>query len=280
MSDRFVDTLYIFGGNRSTYPLTDLAMAAAWTSRGSYEIWLVPAQPVAGWAGPVIGGRACCRVVPGLANVRAGFNLLEGLRHALVSGLRFRRAILSRDHGMIIGPGLDEFVGEQLERSQSLALGVRNTDDVTDVYRSILPYLYSQQIAHEHWERPPTALRSDILGLSYAGATNLWSAHALDASRWPAWTTSVGSYVSWLLQFTGGTVVCWGSDDKVLPPLYVGVERAPAPHLLSHQFLFFSSAMGVCSYSERDLRELYKRERGEPAAKVSTYGPLIAGEGR
>jgi hypothetical protein len=105
----------------------------------------------------------------------------------------------------------------------------------------------------------------------------LHSAGFFDRAKWSKWHGGIGPYLSWVTQLLDGNVLCWGSTEKVLPPLYASTAAAnPPPHILAG-FLAYGPTTGVRGYSERDLRELYKEYRGEAAEPVATYGPVLAG---
>ena len=203
-----------------------------------------------------------------------------GLKWAIDQGIAYRQVIFLSDECLILTQPLDTFFLEQTQKDNIGMIGIRSRKNDEDAWRDAQPQLFEWRLPVESWERPPVSVVDDVMILAGRFIGPLYEKGLLVPEGCEKWPGTFGSYMCWLCHMLGFYVVSWGYEDKPLPPLYFnrcqGQYLTP-PHLLKTQFLVFGPANGVMGYSERDLRELYKQQRGERAAEVQKHQPVVTG---
>lgn len=277
-----VDTLFLLSvGRHNLYHVEDILAGLRWGCRGTYKVYVTAGDPTDLYGDNIRHGDevVVAGTRSGPADVSDGFRAMESLSRAIADDVKFRRVVFLSNQCLVTGAGFDLFLGEQLTRSGAWLLGVRSPRDMTCAYAAALPFLYEWGVPHDAWESPPHVVCDDVLFLSPEFVQCLVS-RSLDfpsqAERWP---TTHAAYLSWVCQMFGGAQLVWGSADKALPPLYVG-QRAlgpqPPPQILSNQFSLYAPIDNALSYAGSDLREIYKKMRGEPAREVTGFGPVLS----
>ncbi len=273
-----VDTLFVISSHRGDYVITDMraAIAANTNNRGVFTVVvdetgsLGTSASDSNWAiikSPLPVEAAC------------GFHRAAGLKWAIDAGMAHRQVIFLDDTCLLTAPGLDEFFTKHTQRDGVGVIGVGTRSGSASAWEQGRAQLFEWHVNTDGWEKAPPVLCDDILILSGPFAGRLYTEGLLTPPGCERWL-GYGAYLSWVAHMLGFYVVSWGLDTKPLPPLYVSHGQGqylPAPHLLRSEFLAFSPITKLLSYSESDIRELYKQQRGEPARDVVKLQPLVTG---
>jgi len=274
-----VDTLFVISSKRGNYPLEDLLAAIAWTcTTGSHYTVVVDET---GTLEHLEGGdrfQILHSDLPG--EVDSGFHRAAGLKWAIDQKIAYKQVIMMADTCLIATQTMDSFFMEHIQRDQIGMIGVRSRRTYEKEWQDAQNQLFEWRLPIEAWERRPASLNDDFLILSGRFAAALYGRGLLVPDGCDKWPATFGSYISWLCHMLDFYVIGWGFEDKALPPIYVNHchgQYLPPPHLLGNQFLVFSPANAVLSYSEGDLREMYKQRRGERAREVAKFQPVVSG---
>ncbi len=274
-----VDTLFVISSKRGPYALDDLINSIAWTcTTGSH--FTVVVDETASLEKLESEGRYQILHSDLPANVPSGFHRAAGLKWAIDQKIAYRQVMLLSDTCLICTQTLDAFFMEHSRKDQVGLIGVRDRKGYEADWREAQTKLFEWQLPVEAWERPPVSLNDDFLVLAGRFAAELYTRGLLVPEGCTGWPGTYGSYISWVCHMLGFFVVSWGFEDKALPPLYVNHSQGqylPAPHLLGNQILIFSPVNAVMSYSEGDLREMYKHRRGERAREIPRFQPIVTG---
>jgi hypothetical protein len=274
-----VDTLFVISSARGKYALDDLLASIRWTCvQGTCFTVVVDENETL----EKLGADGDYQVIySGLPpNTHSGFHRAAGLSWAMDAGIEFRQVIMLSDDCLIMSQGLDQFGLQYACRDGVCVLGVRDNKNFDRAYQQGTALLYDWGMPMQGWERAPDVIVDDVMFLSSHSTALLHEKNLLIPLNCEQWPTTHGAYVSWVGQMLGTAVVMWGSVDRWLPPLAISkteTESQPPPHVLDqNRFKLFSSVRNVLSYSESELRELYKRTRGEAAKESPKYGPVVA----
>lgn len=274
----YVDTLFVISSKQGNYQLDDLLSAINWTCTGGPHF-------------TVIVDETGCLTKQSVADryqvlhtdlpeeTPSGFHRAAGLKWAIDQGITYRQVIMLADTCLIMTKTLDAFFLGHTQTDGIGVIGVRSQDAAETAWRLAQNLLFEWNLPVSGWERAPVSLCDDVLVMAGRFVGLLYQRRLLvpeGCSRWPG---TYGSYLSWASHLLGMYVVSWGFETKSLPPLYVNPRGVslPPPHLLGQKFLLYSPVNRVLSYSEADLREMYKQQRGETAREVQRLQPVVTG---
>jgi hypothetical protein len=271
------ETLFVASSRRGNYFLQDIISAIHWAAQGDYYAILVDETGKAPAA-----SSPKCRTVPSTLPLTAapGFHRAAALQQAMQEGLRFDIAILLDEQCLLINQGIGEWASKQLSQDSRLGLlGVQSCDYLIEPYRNALPLLYEWDISHARWEKPPTALSGLVLIATYMLCEELRRREWLVPDGCQRWSTTYGAYMSWTAQMADFLQIAWGRADKPLPPLFVQDcdlgSPTPPIYLDRRMFHLFAPANRALSFSEMELRDVYKRDRGEQV-HIPPFSPTVS----
>lgn len=272
-----VDSLVVIPTRRGRYAAEDLCRASRWSCLGPAAVYVVDAsaEPIDGIAGATVLRAEQTGVRP-----RDGFLAGLGLMHAVDKGVQFRQAIVLDDSCLVMRRGIDQWAIGHTQRDGVGLLGVHDRLNYEDAYDRCRVWFDNWAVPHESFEPGPYTLHDAALWLSGGLVASLYRYGLLTPDGCASWPLTYGAYVSWVSQMLGFYQVGWGHMDKRLPPLFVNhtgrSRHQPEPHILSDSFLLYYSVRHCVAYSEEELREAYKRARGEEAGEVTPLRPHVS----
>lgn len=273
-----VDTLFVISSARGEYPLDDLVSSInAHNPSGSH--FIVVCDESGKLSDLTVKGPYQIVHPAESDDIHPGFKRAQGLQWAIEQGIAYKQVITMDDSCLVRGGPLGDFWLDQIQKDGLGIIGVGHTPNYTPRWRSLVNLLYEWELPHQNWEKVPLALHDAFMVLSPQFVGAMYQKKLLVPRGPERWTATYGAYVAWVAQMLNFHVVAWGFTHKILPPLFItprGVT-APAPHLLTDRFHVFSSVFDVMGYSEGDLRELFKQQRGEQARHVASFGPQVYG---
>lgn len=275
-----VDLMFVVSSKRGRYVLEDIAAALRWacTTASHYTLCIDESQreyrELRGHyeiRSPVITDKQCAQLPSGFS----ALTMLEAPETFRIP-VAAQHVVLLSDRCLLTGVAFDRFLLERLSSATFGAMGVEQSGDFEDMFSMNLPILGRNKLNHQAWENPPPVLADDILVLSDNLLAAMRSRQLFTPGNCGDWSGTLGAYVAWVSVCLGLPVVSWGYGHKALPPLYVNTTgvSVPPPHILSPAFQLFAPVDKVLSYAEADLRDMYKRLRGEPAREVKSFGPV------
>lgn len=274
-----VDTLFVISSARGDYPLDDLLASIAWTcTSGSHYTVVVDETSTLSKLAAEDRYQILHSDLP--LEAPSGFHRAAGLKWAIDQGIAYRQVVMLSDECLILTQPLDTFFLEHTQKDNVGLIGIRARKTYEDEWRDAQSQMFEWRLPIEQWERPPVSVVDDVLVLAGRFVGPLYQKGLLVPEGCEKWPGTYGSYMSWLCHLLGFYTISWGYEDKPLPPLYFNRcqgQYLPPPHLLKQQFLVFGPVNGVMNYSEGDLRELYKQQRGERAREVAKLTPIVTG---
>lgn len=275
-----VDTIFVVSASRGPYPTEDITRAIKWScNSSSYHIVVVNTGSKTPYP-PSTDKSVTLVDSPLPQEAPIGFHRAAALQQILTTGITYRQVIMLDDTCLLLTQDIGTFFKPQIAKEQIGVIGVQARDPYIDQWRITQNMMFRWQLPLDGWERPPISLVDDILILAPRMVAPFIQRDLLVPPSCERWPGTYGSYLSWACHMMGFYVVSWGYEDKPLPPLYVNHchgSHLPPPQMLSQGFLLFSPANGVMGYSESDLRELYKKQRGERARELPRFGPVATG---
>jgi len=271
-----VDTVVTLHAGRGPYPILDLIAAIAWGFDRPYHIVVLNT----GEKFDVPDNVTVLAPDLGEKKFHPGFIRNLGVKWAIDEGVQTKQFMLLDDACMILQHGLDVWSYEQMTKTNVGILGVVEQFHRSDAYARCTPIFDLWNLPHGDFDPDGYSLCSSAVFMSAAAAMTLYQRNLLAPDRCEQWPLPHGVYLSWVTQMLGLYQVGWGHSDKPLPPLYVHEHaRArcqPGPQILSPAFSLFYSARQVTGYSEEELREAFKRHRGEPAKTREPMRPVVS----
>lgn len=274
-----VDTLFVISSSRGDYVLDDLVAAIDWSAGGSHFTLIVDETSTTEKLS--VDGRY--QIIHSDLGQQSSFHRAAGLKWAVESGVAYRQVVMLSDTCLITGKGIDTFFLPHTQKDHVGLIGVRTGRYVESLWSASQTKFFEWNLPIDQWERPPIALCNDVLIMSGRFVGAMYQ-HGLlvpaGCDQWMPGLRVYGAYASWVCHMLNLYVVSWGFETKPLPPLYVSHVQGqfmPPPHLLHDRVLLFSPATNVMGYSEGDLRELYKQQRGEISREVPKAQPQVTG---
>jgi hypothetical protein len=273
-----VDTVFIVASDRGSYVVSDIVRSIKWTCANSCYVVIVDlAKNVS-----LPQDMGIDYTVLNLENYSfgSGFARNIGIKWAIDNGIRCKQFVCVSDSSLIMQPGLDMFLLKQMTKTQIGLLGVQSMWSASAEYDSVVGCLAEWDLPYSKYRPEGFHLVDSIHVISYECAKALFEANALvrnDVGKWPL---SYAVFMSWVAQMLGFYQVGWGMTCKQMPPFYVNPSsrnerRLPAPHLLSTRFMFYDSLRCVEGYSEEEIREVFKIQRGEDAIRPDPMRPVV-----
>lgn len=275
-----VDTLFVISSKRGQYALNDLISAIRWACPGGSTFTVAVDEAGSLEELSADGQYQLLHVdLPDQAN--SGFRRAAGLKWALDKGISYKQVVLMDDSCLVMGQPIDAFLLDQFSKEGVGLLGVRDTfGNHETAFHKNTTLLYEWQTPNQRFETAPPVVCNAFLALSARFVGTLYQQNLLTPEGCERWEGTFGAYLSWMCAMTGYYMVSWGSTDKTLPPFYISTGyNLPSPTVLAQRFLVFSSVGDVLGYGESDLRELFKRQRGEPSREVPPFSPTVTGSG-
>lgn len=274
-----VDTLYVISSARGAYVLDDLLSALQWTTVGGKCFTVVVDETRSIESLSVAANYQLVRTeLPDTAPV--GFHRAAGLKWAIDAGIAYRQVIMLSDNCVITGQGLDSFFNTYTQKDGLGLIGVRSSRYLTKAWQDAQTQLFEWKLPVASWERHPPAVCDNVLIMAGRLVGALYQRNLLTPMGCETWPDSFGTYVSWLCHMLGFYVASWGYEQLTMPPLYVNnvaTASLPSPRLL-RDMLVFSPVDKVLSISEADIRERYKKDRGDTAARdIPPMQPVVTG---
>lgn len=272
-----VDTLFIISSSRGAYVLDDLISAIqAFNPSGSHFIVAVDET------GKIesLGDNAPVQILHATEPVQdPAFKRAQGLLWAIEAGIAYKQVIMMSDTCLIRGGAIGEYWMGHIQQEGVGLVGVATTKSYRSSWKTLAGQLYELGLENDQWDKPPIAMSGDFLILSPTLATVMYQRKLLLPPLAADWSAGFGTYMAWVAQLLNFYAIGWGFTHKQLPPLYISEpgHETVAPHLLMDRFMVVSSVLAVPGYGENDLRELFKRQRGEPAADVAKFSPVVYG---
>lgn len=273
-----VDTIFVIATRRGTYAVLDLLSSIRWSCQQSHYVVIVDGGGDVALPESVQGGYAVLQVECAPATA-AGFMRGVGIRWAIDKGMRCEQYVLLDDACLVIQPGLDAWSLGHMRKTQVGMIGVMDRLSYEDAYTRCAPWMDMWNMPQSSFEPGANSVHEAAIFLSEAAASALYSRNLLMPDRCEQWPIPYGPFISWAIQMCGYYMVCWGHMDKQMPPLFVSHTKRsrflPAPHILSSQFSLYYSLRHVPGYSEGELREAFKKMRGEDAKAIKPYRPAV-----
>jgi hypothetical protein len=278
MSDRGVETIFVIATDRGTYPVLDLFNSIRWSCQRSYYVVIVDRKGDVAFPEDLKEGYAVITSDQS-SEIATGFMCGLGARWAIDKGMACKQFVFLSDACLVMQRGLDTWSLEHMQKTQIGLLGVLDRLSYDDAYRRCAPWLDMWNMPQAAFEPGPHSMHDAVLFLSAPMAAALYQRNLLVPDGCAQWPLPYGPFISWATQMLGHYMVGWGHVDKQMPPLFVshtGRGRfLPAPHILSPQFLLYHSLRHVPGYSEEDLREAFKKVRGEDARAITQLKPAV-----
>jgi len=274
-----VDTLFIISSARGEYPLADLLAGIEFGCPSGSHFTVVVDE--SGTLDTLPGTEGKFQILRSdlPEGTAAGFHRAAGLRWAIEQGMAYRQVIMLSDTCLICAQPVDAFFLDQTQKDQIGMIGVRDRTNRDQDWRNAATMLFELKVPTDAWERQPVNVVDDVLILAGRFVAVMHQKGLLVPTNCETWPSTYGAYVSWVCQMMGFYLVSWGYMDKSLPPLYVNKAHGnflPAPQLLN-QMLIYSDVTKVLSYSEGDIRELFKANRGERGREIAKLSPVVTG---
>jgi len=277
-----VQTVVALHASRGAYPVQDLLRAMQW---GFREPWHAVVINTSG-SELLLESNRCTILTPDLGEqkIAPGFLRGIGIKWALDESVQAKQFMLLDDACMILQPGLDQWSYEHLSKTHVGIMGVVERYHRSDAYARCTPIFDWWNLPHGEFEPDGRTLMDPAIFLSAEAAMTLYQRNLLVPDKCDQWPLGHGVYMSWVSQMLGLYQVGWGHTDKPMPPLYVhehgNIRCQPGPHILSPSFMLYYSARHATGYSEEDLREAFKRTRGEQAKETMPMRPVVSPEQR
>lgn len=274
-----VDTLFVISSAKGQYALNDMLSMIHWSATGGSSFTVAVDQTASIESLDAQGKYQILHSdVP--AHAPAGFHRAAGLKWAIDQGIAYRQVIMLSDVCLLMTQTIDTFFKEHIEKEQIGVIAVRASRTYENVWMQARTQLFERGVPIASWERPPICLCEDLMILTPRFVAAMYQQNVLlpeGAANWPA---DYGCYVSWICHMLGFYAVSWGYETKQLPPLYIShssVQCLPAPHLFGQRMLAFAPIDKVSGYSESDIRELYRQQRGERGRELPKHQPVATG---
>lgn len=273
-----VDTVFSIATSRGPYIAHDLIKSIRWSCTRPNYIVIVDR-----------GGD-----VPRIPELADGYTLLTtdphraadpwlaglGLKWAVDVGIQAKYFVVLSDECLILQQGIDAWALEHAAKTQVGLLGVRDRLNYDDAYKKCTPWFDMWDLPHTNYEPSGETVHDAAVWMSSSLVSQLFSRNLLPPNDCEQWPLPYGPFISWAAQMLGFYQVGWGHMDKRIPPLFVNhtgrSRHMPEPHVLHPQFALYYSARRCAGYSEEDLREAYKRQRGEPARSIEPFRPVVS----
>jgi len=273
-----VDTLFVISSARGEYVLNDLISSIQWSCPGgsTFTVAVDETNTI-----KTLSAEGAHEVIHTSVDKDAcsGFHRMHGLKWAIDKGISYKQVIFLDDSCLVMGQPFDAYLLDQTSKEGVGLLGVQDTTSGhAKAFHAATNLFYEWEIPHQNVETPPPALADAFMALSPQFVGVLYQRKLLTPTRCNEWPGGFGEYLSWLCTMLGFYMVSWGATDKTLPPFYINTGvPLPSPTILAQRFLVFSSVREVLGNSESDIRELFKRQRGEPARTVTPFSPTVTG---
>jgi len=272
-------TLFVVHVTRQmTYVIEDILAMIAWTCAGRpYHVIVVDndGSTVLHTAVPhlIIRSRLDSTALPGFHCLDA---LHQDLRENLSGARDYSQVIMLADTALIVSQGIDTFFAQYTNQQLFGVAGVGSNHDATYTWQREFARLLQLGIPAARVDHPDVSLCDDVLVFSGECMRSI-IAHVGLLDECHKWSGTFGDYIAWLCYFNSRRVAKWGYTTKILPPLLVnnGTGWMTPPHLLSDAIGIVSPATNILGYSETDVRELYKRHRGEPFREIPKMQPIV-----
>jgi hypothetical protein len=276
-----VDTIFVVTMTRSAYSINDIVQSIRWTCVNTNYLILVVVEKQ---RGPELPADDYPKVVIVQSErtfaAQSGFHAMAALHKFIDRGVSYKQVIMLSDTCLITGQYIDSFFLQHSQKDQVGVIGVQTRLNYLHEWRAMQAQMMRWQLPLEGWEQPPISLADDFLVMTPRMLAPLYQRKLLAPEGCEGWRASFGAYISWVCHLIGFYAVSWGYEDKPLPPLFINNQSQavlPPPTALHTNFLLFAPCNRVTSYSEMDLRELYKRNRGERAREIPRFGPVATG---
>lgn len=271
-------TLFVVSSRRGAYFVEDLVAALRWSASGPFHIIAVDETGGSFELRSTTGCTVAKSMLPPATH--PGFHRAGAVQIALQRGAKFQHVVLLDEQCLVLGRKLDEWCGPPLDKDKQLGpLGVQERTDREYLFRQSLPLLVEWRVPHERWEQPPISLSPYALFAPLRLILALQERNLLVPPECQRWLGHYGTYLSWVSQMLGFRAVSWGYVDKPLPPLLLHdgeTANQMPPTVVSEHIGVYAPASKVLAYSEMDLREIGKRNRGEPARFVQPLSPAVS----
>jgi hypothetical protein len=272
------ETIFVIATSRGTYPVLDLFNSIRWSCRQSYYVVIVDRVGDVEFPADVKEGYTLLQM-SSEAKASDGFLCGAGVSWAISKGIQCKQFVLLDDACLVIQPGIDNWSLGHMQKTQVGLLGVLDRLNYEDAYKRCAPWMDIWDMPQTSFDPGPNSIHEAVVFLSATVAAELHKRALLIPAGCEQWPIPYGPYISWAVQMLDHYMVGWGHMDKQMPPLFVAhTKRArflPAPHILSSKFLLYYSLRNVPGYSEEELREAFKRMRGEAAKTVEPYRPVV-----
>ncbi|MHC4371711.1 MAG: hypothetical protein ACYSW8_29195 [Planctomycetota bacterium] len=273
-----VESVFVIATSRGTYPVLDLFNSIRWSCQKPHYVVIVDRVGDVKFPDDVTEGYAILRVEQ-VPETKDGFLAGAGVRWAIDKGITCKQYVLLDDACLVLQPALDSWSLEHLQKTGVGLLGVIDRLNYEDAFARCAPWMDLWNMPHAGFEPGPHSVHEAALFLSAAAASQLYQQNLLVPEGCGQWPIPYGPFISWAVQMHGQYMIGWGHMDKQMPPLFVGhsgrARFLPAPYILSTKFGLYYSLRSVISYSEEDLREAFKRMRGEVAKPITPYQPMV-----
>ena len=272
-----VDFLFVISSRRGAYAMMDLVASLRWSCT-THTFYAVCVDET-GLSTPVVDAQFSV-VNAQVSDTSAGLSGFQ--RGAVLARSRpfnYSHAVLLSDTGLVLQPGFDQWLMGVCQTPNVGLIGVEDSGWHEPMFTNSLPLLTEWGVPHQAWEMAPPVLADEILVLPPL-ALKAQPRVQFCPAGWEKWPGTYGAYLAWQTVMRGLNVVSWGYTNKSLPPLFVPQSRGQfvPPHFLAPMISFHGALDRVLSYSESDLREMFKRMRGETYREIKPFGPgVIAG---
>jgi len=269
--------VFVIATNREAYPVLDLFRSIQWSCQESHYVVIVDYGGNVKFPDDVKDGYAILNVKQE-GRPAEGFFRGLGIRWAIDKGIKCKQFVLLDDACLLIQPGIDTWALERFQQASVGLLGVIDRLNYEDAFRRCAAWMDLWSMPHTNFEPGPHTIHEAVSFLSWSAAMSLYQKNLLVPDGCEQWPISYGPFISWAVQMLGHYMVGWGHMDKQMPPLFVGYPRSRLlvpPHVLSPKFGLYYSLRHMLAYSEGEIREAYKKLRGEDAKIVTPYRPAV-----
>lgn len=279
-----VDTLFVTSSRQGWYYLEDTIAAINWSCDASKTHYVVAVDESETIQQPSQDGVYQLVHTDLPQSLNSGWHMAAGLQWAIENDIEFEQVILLSDDCLPVGQMFDAFMLDRINKQGVGVIGVRDIQRHTEWWRVSQTFLTANNLPTDGWEQEPAALCDGVLVLSKLFVQRLRESGLIVPGNVEDCQLPFGVYLSWACQLSGYFVVGWGSNDKPMPPVYcvdAGPMNVPSPHYLDPaKFFMFAPVSAVQSYTPREVRELFKRYRGEPSMELKMINPTLHGVGQ
>jgi len=276
-----VETVFVIATRRSSYVIEDILRSIAWSCQQAAYVIVIDRENKIKIPTDMSVGHTVLSPNNLDPTVSDAFARGVGIKWVIDKGITCKQYVGISDESLVLRQGFDTFLLSQLQKTSLGLVGVSDNMSYQAAFEHQVHFFEEWGLPHGNCTQHNNSdvLHDGMLAMSSELAMALFNSNLLQREDLGNWTLSYGAFVSWVSQMLGFYRVAWGRVNQQMPPLYVQDSKTgclPAPHILSERFMFYHSLREVSAYSEEHIREVFKRQRGEPAKQPDPIRPLVS----